>query len=128
MNFTNIDHYKQKLEAEKAKLLGELQELGRINPTNPKDWETTYSNLHPSVGSDEISAEPDSNDQADLIEEYELRNATEVPLEARMNEVLRALERIEKGTFGLCTVDEPHPIEEGRLEANPAATTCMKHK
>ena len=129
MEKTKLDYFKQKLEAEKSLLIEELGELGRINPTNPKDWEPTYSELHPKIGADETEREPDENDQGTQVEEYEVRNATEAPLEMRFNNVLVALNRIKDGKYGICTVGgEPHTIEEARLEANPAAITCINHK
>ena len=39
---------------------------------------------------------------------------------------LDALERIEKGTYGICEVGNEE-IEEDRLNANPAARTCKAH-
>ena len=47
-------------------------------------------------------------------------------LEIRYNEVKEALKRIEEGTYGICRVSGEQ-IEPERLEANPAATTCIKH-
>jgi len=41
--------------------------------------------------------------------------------------VNRALEKIEQGTYGICDRGG-EPIEEGRLEAAPYATFCMKHQ
>jgi RNA polymerase-binding transcription factor DksA len=128
MDQNKLNYFRSKLEVELARLSSELGELGRVNPTNPRDIETTYSDLHPQIGTDEIAAEPDEIDQADLIEEYEGRNAAEVPLEIRFNHVKSALERIGEGTYGTCAAGKPHDIEEERLEADPAATTCILHK
>lgn len=117
----NTETYKEKLLAEKNTLETELAAVGQKNPDNPKDWEPTAGD----VG--EISADP--NDRADQVEEYEERAAIERPLEDRLNSVNEALSRINDGTFGYCTVGgEQHLIEEGRLDANPAATTCIEHK
>ena len=41
-------------------------------------------------------------------------------------EIDAALEKMEKGTYGICEVCNK-PIEEDRLEANPAAKTCKEH-
>ena len=49
-----------------------------------------------------------------------------VPLKARLEEVEAALGRIAHGGYGVCRVCS-NPIEEARLDANPAAETCMKH-
>lgn len=128
MNSDKLHHYKAKLEREEERLLGELKELGRVNPTNPNDWEPTYSNLNAAFGASEIAPEADPIDQADLFEEYETRVATEGPLEAQLLYVKRALKRIQDGTYGWCTKgEEKHEIEEARLEASPIALTCIAH-
>jgi RNA polymerase-binding protein DksA len=47
--------------------------------------------------------------------------------ERLLEQVDRALEKIEEGTYGLCDRCG-QPIEEGRLEAVPYATLCMRHQ
>ncbi len=47
-------------------------------------------------------------------------------LENRWNEVRAALKKIEAGTYGICEISG-EPIEEDRLEVNPAARTCKEH-
>ena len=116
-----------RLEKESTRLRAELSTLGRVNPDKPGDFEATYSDLNPKLGADEIGLEADPNDRADLIEEYETRNSTEEKLEEQYHLVRAALERIKQNTYGVSEVGEPHDIELKRLEANPAATTCMKH-
>ena len=128
MNTTDIAPFQKTLEEERARLESELGGLGRVNPTNANDWETTYSNLGSKVGELEIAAEPDEQDEATRLEEFEERNATEVTLEGRLNNVKDALARIEAGTYGMCMEKgAAHPIEGARLGANPAATTCLAH-
>jgi len=114
----NTDFYKEKLLAEKAKLEGELATVGRINPDNPADWEPTPVN----PGEREF----DPNDRADKIEDYENNTAILKQLEIQLLDVNDALSKFEKGTYGVCEVDGSQ-IEEGRLNANPAARTSMKH-
>ncbi len=110
--------FKEKLESEKNLLEKELSSVGRVNPENPLDWEAKASDL------DTLSA--DENEVADTIEEYEENTAVLKQLETRYNEVKNALQNIESGTYGLCTICGKE-IEEARLEANPAATTCQEH-
>ncbi len=68
----------------------------------------------------------DENEVADQIEEL----APSVPLveelESRYREVLAAIKRIKDGAYGVCNVCNK-PIPAARLEANPAATTCIEH-
>lgn len=113
-----IANQKQKLEAEKKLLEKELSTVGRVNPENPADWEAKGSNF------DTLNA--DENEVADTIEEYEANTAILKQLETRYNEVKSALLRIEEGSYGICSVCGK-PIEQARLAANPAATTCQDH-
>lgn len=113
----NTESYRARLEAEKAELVVSLQTVGRVNPANPGDWEPLPQ---------EVGRETDPVDQADLIEGYEDNTAILKDLEVRYNEVFAALGRIEEGTYGICGVCGS-PISEERLEANPAASTCMAH-
>lgn len=109
--------YKTKLEEEKVRLEGELASIGRRNPSNPSDWEAV-----PGA----TGQEPDPNDAADLIENFEANTGILKELEARYNDILASLARIETGTFGVCVVGGEE-IEEDRLAADPAAATCKAH-
>ncbi len=113
----DFTQYKEKLEAEKQTLEAELSNIGRKNPSNPSDWEAVPQ---------ETGMEADSGDAADLIEGFEDNAALLKDLEIRYNEVVAALARIEDGTYGVCSVSGEE-IEEERLEADPAATTCKAH-
>lgn len=114
---TDTSAHKALLEAEKAKLEGELASIGRKNPSNPADWEAVPS---------ETGQEPDPTDAADMIEDFEANTAILKDLEARYQDVLAALKHIEEGTYGTCLVGG-EPIEAERLAADPAATTCLAH-
>ena len=113
----NTEQNKQKLEAEKARLELEMGSMGQRNPRVANDWETAP---------EEAGTEPDLVDQADIITNRENTAAIFGDLEARYDEIVAALARIENGTYGVCGVCGA-PIEEARLVADPAATTCMAH-
>lgn len=110
------EHFRKKLEAEKARLESEMGTVGRKSATVPNDWESMPS---------ETGIEADLMDQADAVVSRENNNAILADLEARYDTILEALVRIEKGEYGKCEVCGKM-IEEARLEADPAATTCMK--
>ena len=110
---------KVRLESELKELNDELRSVGRVNPGNPKDWEALPDRM------DIIKA--DSNEVADSIESYEGNTAILKQLEIRLNEIKAAQERMKEGLYGICNMCKK-PIEEKRLEANPAATTCVEHK
>jgi len=114
-------YYKEKLEEELKLLEKELRTVGRINPSNPADWEAIGN---PETNKDDDHSDP--NDNADDQEEFGERNAILKDLEIRFNNVKKALERIENDGYGKCEVCEKE-IEAERLEANPAATTCIEH-
>jgi DnaK suppressor protein len=113
---TNL--FKERLEAEKVKLESEMSSLGHRNPAVPNDWE---------VAREEDSIEADLADQADIIVTRENTAAIFSDLEARYDAVIGALARIEQGTYGVCMVCGK-PIQEARLGADPAATTCIEHR
>lgn len=110
------EHLRKKLEAEKARLEAEMGSVGRKNPSVPGDWEAMPS---------ETGIEADLADQADIVMSRESNTAILADLEARYDTILAALARVESGTYGKCEVCGKK-IEEARLEADPAATTCVK--
>jgi len=118
MTKIELKHFEEKLRTELATLEKELATIGRKNPGNPADWEAK-----PDV-MDTLPA--DSNEVADSIESYEENTGILKQLEIRFNEVKTALEKIGSGSYGICEIDNK-PIEVKRLEANPAATTCLEH-
>ena len=113
----NTDHFKQKLETEKANLEELLASVGGKNPDNPKDWRPEPDN----------SSQIDSReDVADKFEDFEEREATNLNLEARLKDINDALGKIATGAYGVCEVSG-EAIEDDRLMANPSARTCKKH-
>lgn len=119
MEQKDIQYFKQKLVEERDLLRKELETVGRVNPDNPADWEPKASNT-------EFLA-TDPNEVADSIEDLEQNTGILKQLEIKWNDVQGALERIEKGTYGVCEISG-EPIEHERLEANPSARTCLEHK
>ncbi len=120
MNPMEIDtqYFKDLLEKESLVLEKELATLGRRNPDNLSDWEATEK----PNGTDEA----DELEVADKMEEYENNRGTLNQLEIRLNEVKKALSKIDEGKYGICETCEKE-IEADRLEANPAAPTCKTH-
>lgn len=114
----NTEKYKERLAAELAELTKSLKELGVQNPELKSDWTERADDL------DTVSA--DLNEVADRTEEYDERRSTLATLESRYNNVRLALQKIEEGTYGICEISG-EPIEEDRLEANPAARTSKAH-
>jgi RNA polymerase-binding transcription factor DksA len=116
---TDTNHFKEKLREELSTLQKELESVGMRNPDNKEDWEGKPSDREAQPG--------DDMEVADNIDEFEENTALVKRLEIRFNEVKDAITRIDNGTYGTCEIGGEE-IEEARLEANPAARTCIKHK
>lgn len=114
----NTEHFKKRLEEELDTLEGELREIGV--PDQEMGWEAKAPEM------DVMAPQAEPNEAADKIEELEERQQEIGPLRARWAEVKSALDKITQGTYGVCEVCNK-PIEEDRLEANPAAKTCKAH-
>jgi RNA polymerase-binding transcription factor DksA len=116
MNKTLIEENKQKLLAE-AKRLRSI--LGRESSFDgkgefPGDYKPKYSEVGREAGENASEVENFANDLSVTQD-----------LEERLNKVDAALARIGAGTYGKCVQGDE--IEEARLQAEPAADTCMKH-
>ncbi len=113
-----LGYYKEKLEKESQALREELSTVGVENPDTPADWEPKPENI------DIMDA--DLNEVADRIEAQQESQGILDGLEARYQNIMRALKKIEQGTFGTCEICG-NEIEEDRLEAIPSARTCKVH-
>jgi RNA polymerase-binding transcription factor DksA len=113
MKKERINYFKEQLIAEKAILEDELQSIG-VKDANG-DW-SAVPEAHTDV-------EGDEGDQAEFIQDFDSKIARLGSLETKYHQIVAALERIEAGTYGIC-LKSGAPIEEDRLEANPAAETC----
>lgn len=114
----DIATYKTQLTEDLAVITTELQTLGIHNPQVKEDWIA----LPDGVG----MGESDEDLLADKTEDWEERVATLTALETQYNDIVRALAKIENGTYGVCEISGEE-IEVARLDANPSARTCMAH-
>ncbi len=111
--------YKKLLTNEHNTLKHELDILGTHVQENPDEWEATLP---------QSQSESERGDIAMKIEGYDEREALILELQTRYKEVVDALERIVENTYGLCNISsEQHSIEKERLDADPAARTCITH-
>ena len=114
----DLKHFQIKLEEELAKLESELKTVGRINPSNPNDWQATPTDFE--------TDKADRLEVAESIEQFEENTAILKGLEIQLNDVKLALKKIEEGNYGFCEEDGK-PIPADRLEANPSSRTCIAH-
>lgn len=109
-----LEELRGALEAEKDSVDEELASHGK---NSGGSW---------SGSSESEGEEADPIDAADNIEELSINVPLVAELEKRRKEIEDALERMDEGTYGACeTCEEPIPFD--RLEANPAARTCITH-
>jgi DnaK suppressor protein len=105
------------LEAERATIEEELATYGRKEEVTG-EWEGSAK----SGGGEEA----DQTDIADNIDELVTNVSLVDELKTRLRDVSDALGRIDHGSYGICEVgQEEIPVE--RLQANPAARTCVAH-
>jgi len=67
------------------------------------------------------------DENAQEIGEYSTNLATEKVLESTLRDINNALERIEKGAYGICKYCKK-PIGKKRMLARPVASTCVECK
>jgi DnaK suppressor protein len=103
----------ERLKNEKAELLERLEQLRALG--------------QPSAERREGSPFGKREEGADEASELEKRLVSIRRLEESLNEVEHALQKYEAGTYGLCD-SCGQPIEQGRLEAIPQASLCMRCK
>ncbi len=114
----NMEHLKNKLQEEESLLIKQLGDIAA------EDHNGTWSAKAPEMDVMSPAAEP--NEAADKIEELDERGEEVTTLSARLADVRRALQSFDEGAYGVCEVCVKK-IEEERLEANPAARTCIEH-
>ena len=111
-NKETIDEFKERLEKEKARLLVDLESV--------KAPDTEEFTPMPSFGDgDDLIIE------ADQVEEIGNSLAVKQVFEKELTKIDAALEKIKKGTFGICESCGKE-IELKRLRIEPAATICTK--
>lgn len=112
----NIPQFKDLLLKEQDRLVEAMQTMGALQDAVSGHWEThTDPNDNKELEKDMLS---------DKFEEESTNEGVLDTLEERLKEVNDALVKIENGTYGVCTKCGKQ-IEEEKLLANPAATTCM---
>ena len=117
-NMIDTIEFKHLLEEEKKRIEETLTQFGARDARHPENWEPRFPDLNPK--------ETDAEEGADETEQFDVNVGIATRLEERLHEINAALERIEKGTYGICEKDEKE-IDPERLRAYPAARTCRNH-
>lgn len=109
-----IEELKSALLKEKTELEKDLERIARPIDKKEGDYETSFEDIG-----------PDREDNASEVEQYTDNLPVEFALEKKLKDILEALERMEKGTYGICE-NCNREIDLERLEASPSAKTCIK--
>ena len=116
MNKDFLQRMKQELEQQKLKIEKDL--LSIADPDNQHETPGNFATRFEDVGRSE-------DENAGEVDSYQNRLSQKANLEEYRNQVMAALERIEDGSYGVCS-DCGEEIAEARLQAFPAATLCVK--
>lgn len=106
---------KEALLKEKAELEENLSRIAK-----PVDDKGDYKTSFEEIGSDR-------EDNTTEVEQYADTLPVEITLEKKLRDIIAALEKMEKGTYGIC-IECGEEIEIERLRANPSARRCIKCK
>ncbi len=104
------------LLAQKKQVLADLKDVSRSDNHEADNMTTRFP---------EYGDKPDENAQE--INDYSTDIMTEKVLEKSLEDIEKALERIKKGTYGVCKYCG-NPIAQKRLLARPTASSCISCK
>jgi len=109
----NLDKIRSRLESERKRLQTELEQ--------------SQVSAQPTEVRREGSPFGKREEEATESFELEKRLALERQIKEKLNEVEHALDKFNKGTYGLCDICG-QPIDPARLEALPEANLCLSCK
>lgn len=110
-----LEQLEKRLKEQKIKAETELASFAQKDERMKGDYDTRF----PDFGT------PQSPDEAAMeVSTYASTLPVEYALELRLVDINRALDKIEKGEYGLCEKCG-RPIDQKRLEAMPEARTCV---
>lgn len=121
MEQSDLQEFKKQLLDLKAEI---EKELAGVSDPDVGDHEPgSYRAKFPNFGEENYLDA--GSDSADEVEAYEVNLSVTPQIEAHLQKVNAALERIENGTYGK-DVNTGEDISVERLRANPAAETAIK--
>jgi DnaK suppressor protein len=112
-----VEELEKKIKKEKRDLELMLKRIATKDKELAGDFDAKFENF-----GDEIY---DDSAEAAEVSEYDTRLSLEANLETRLKEVNDTLDRIKKGTYGICE-NCGEKISDSRLAANPTARLCIK--
>lgn len=116
INENLIQELKNLLEKERERIEEELKKFAE-REEGSENWQTKFPHYDGSSGGDTLER------MADEVEEYENLRALEHHLEIRLQSINVALQKMQKGNYGICEKCGKE-IEIERLKSLPDAKTC----
>lgn len=116
LNEKSLAEIKDQLIKQREQLLNDLSSISR---------QDSHESDERSAAFPEYGDKPDENAQE--ISDYSTNIVTQKVLEKSLEDVKKALERIEKGEYGTCKYCK-NPINVKRLMARPTASSCISCK
>jgi DnaK suppressor protein len=116
----NNDLDREFIEQQRQRLLEMKSELERVRGGLRDDEQFR-------AGEEEDFTEHDSGDMSQSLFTREVDATVERQVERRLENVERALQKMEEGTYGLSD-ESGEPIPRGRLEAVPEATRTVEEQ
>ncbi len=116
MNKKFIDEQKAILVEEKKKVEDRLSSFATESKEHEGDWTSNMPDFDKGTSLEE---------EADEVEEFGMRLALERTMEDQLKSIDLALEKIKKGTYGVCDKCGKE-IPQGRLKVYPQASFCQK--
>jgi len=111
-----IQTLKSALIKEKLELENNLAAIAKPVNKATGDYTTSFEDIG-----------PDREDNASEVEQYSDNLPVEITLEKKLQDIIEALDRMEKGNYGVCA-NCNQEIDIERLKINPSAKTCVKCK
>lgn len=121
LNKDLIAKLKAQLLQMKTSLEADLANIAEKDTKNSTKTSAVFNPVYPESGS---SSE---DDNAEEVSAYADEMSLVGELEAQLRDVAKALESIEKGTYGPCKYCGKD-IDEKRLEARPHSSSCVSCK
>lgn len=116
INKETLQTIKENLLAEKKRLVEDLDKISKPDSHEADNRGTQFP---------EYGDKPDENAQE--ISDFSTTVATQKVLEKSLDDINKALERIENGNYGICKYCH-NAINEKRLIARPTAGACISCK
>lgn len=116
MNKSFLKEIEEMLKKERRRLENELAEFATRNPNNKDDFTADF----PNIGDKE-------DENAAEVATYSTNLTLERTLESSLRDVNKSLDRVRGDTYGVCKYCNTE-IDEKRLRARPASSSCVKCK